>query len=415
MSTPVTVPTSRRRPAGLPAGRRPVAFGLLRQAEHVLFVGLLGLGVAQSVADHTRPWAAGVVGLLVLGWYGAGVLLARRPASIDVRRRTAALWLAGLTAGWVALVVISPDFVWLVFAVFLLYLQAVALRWSIPAVLLLAVGAIAAVATRQDHFRVAVVIGPLTGAAVAIVITVVYRDLREEAERRERLMAELTAAQQRLAAAERYAGTLAERERLAHEIHDTVAQAMSSIVLLLRSVRGHGQTLPDHARAQLDAAVAAARAALEDTRRVVRALAPAELAGQSLVTALRRLADAAAPVGIKIGFEVDGEPYELPTRTAVALLRTAQGALGNVIAHSLAEHAQLTLAYQPERVSLDIADDGCGFDPSEPAMQSAAGTGIGPTAMRTRLGDIGGTLTVESAPGAGTAISATIPTEAADA
>lgn len=396
-------------------GRRPVAFTLLRRSEHVLFVGLLALGVGQSIADGTHPWTAIVAGAMVLSWYGVGMVAARRRSVELVRRRTVALWLAGLSAGWVALVVISPAFVWLVFAIFLLCLQAIALRWSIPVVLLLTLVAIAAVAVHGNQFSVAIVIGPLTGAAVAIVITAVYRDLRAEAERRERLMAELTTAQQRLAAAERYAGTLAERERIAHDIHDTVAQGLASIVLLLRSVRGPADILPDDSQRQLDAALRSAKAALEDTRRVVRALAPVGLAGQSLATALQRLVTDAAPVGIEVGFELDGEPYELPTSNAVALLRTAQGALGNVIAHSLAEHAQLTLTYQTEQVSLDVADDGRGFDPTAPPTESTSGTGIGLTAMRTRLAEVGGRLIVESAPGAGTAISATIPTEVTDA
>lgn len=397
------------------AARRPVAFALLRRAEHVLFFALLALGVGQSIADGASPWAAGGSGIVMLGWYGAGMVASRRPADPIVRRRTVALWLAGLSVGWVALVVISPAFVWLVFAIFLLHLQAIALRWSVPVVLLLALVAIAAVALHQHELSVAIIIGPLTGAAVAIVITAVYRDLRAEAERRERLMGELTTAQRRLAAAERYAGTLAERERIAHDIHDTVAQGLASIVLLLRSVRGPAELLPDDTQRQLDAALRAAKAALEDTRRVVRALAPAGLAGQSLATALQRLVADAAPVGVEVGFELDGVPYELPTSNAAALLRTAQGALGNVIAHSLADHAQLTLTYQADQVRLDVADDGRGFDPAAPPTESTSGTGIGLIAMRTRLADVGGTLVVESAPGAGTAISATIPTEDTDA
>jgi signal transduction histidine kinase len=398
-----------------PRAGRPVALGLLRRAEHVLFVGLLALGVGQSIADHARPWAVTPIGVAVLAWYGAGIAIARRPGGPTVRRRRATLWLVGLTAGWAALVALSPDFVWLVFAIFLLWLQAIPLRRSIFVVLVLAGAAIAAVSEHQGRATLAVVLGPLIGAAVAIVITAVYQDLRGEVEQRERLMAELTAAQQRLAAAQRYAGTLAERERLAHDIHDTVAQGLSSIVLLLRAVCSASAPLAEPVRRQLDAAAAAAKTALDDTRRVVRALAPAELAGQPLAAALQRLVADTAPVGIQVGFDVDGDPYELPTSTAVALLRTAQGALGNVIAHSMAQHAHVTLTYQADRVALDVADDGRGFDPAAPADESAAGTGIGLTAMRTRLAEVGGTLAVESSPGAGAAISATIPTEAADA
>ncbi|HET7303689.1 MAG TPA: sensor histidine kinase [Segeticoccus sp.] len=400
-------------PAGTrPAPWRPTAFALLRQAEHVLFAGLLVLGLVRTVAQGDRPWWAVALGVVALGWYGTGMLLASRPAEVRRRRQRAVLWLTALTLLWVALAVVSADFVWVVFALFLLHLQLLPSRVAIPVVLLLAGISVAAVAVRQG-LTVPVVLGPLIGAAVAIVITAVYRDLREEAERRERLMAELTAAQERLAAAERYAGTLAERQRLARELHDTVAQGLSSVVLLLRSVRDRAGTLPEPAEDQLDAAVAAARGALDETRRVVRALTPAELSGQSLAEALKRVVQDAAPVGIRLGLTVDGEPYELPTPTAVALLRTAQGALGNVIGHSRANRARVTLTYQPGQVSLDVADDGIGFDTSRPPTPTSRGTGIGLSAMRSRLEDVGGRLVVESAPGEGTAVGATIPTDAA--
>lgn len=268
-------------------------------------------------------------------------------------------------------------------------------------------------AAHQGGWTVSGVIGPLIGAAVAVVISVVYRQLREESEQRARVVFEPTAA--RLAAAERYAGTVAERERLAHEIHDTLAQALSSIVMLLRSVRDQSAELPSKAQQQLDVAAGAARDALEDTRRLVRTLEPSGLAGQPLSSALRRLVEDTASVGIDIGFEVDGQPYELPTPVAVAILRTAQGALGNVVAHSMAEHAQVTLTFQPGLVSLDVADDGRGFDPQAPAAETAAGTGIGLAVMRSRLSALGGRLTVEAAPGHGTAVSASIPVEEADA
>ncbi|TAM88513.1 MAG: sensor histidine kinase [Jatrophihabitans sp.] len=400
--------------------QRPVALTLLRQAEHALFAGLLALGAGQSIADGRRPWASGTVAALVLCWYAAGALAERRrsarAAGAGASRGTgplrgARLWLAVLTAGWIVLVILSAGFVWLAFPLFLLLLQLLPLRVAIPVVVVLVAGAVATVAVHQGGVSLGVVAGPLVGAAVAVVIIVVYRQLRDEAERRALLLAELRAAQERVAAAERYAGTLAERDRLANEIHDTVAQGLASILLLLRSVRSGSDALPVPARRQLDAAVDAAKGALEDTRRVVRALAPAQLAGRSLTDALARLVEDARPVGIGLELEVDGDPYELPVATAVALLRTAQGALGNVIAHSMARHARLTLTFQPDRVSLDIADDGRGFDPGATAHETTAGTGIGLEAMRSRLAEVGGTLAVESAPGAGTAVSASIPTD----
>jgi signal transduction histidine kinase len=380
----------------------------MRQAEHVLFAGLLILGAAQSAADRAHPVAAACVAAATLGWYGGGALLASRRART---RRAGMLWLGVLVVGWAVLVVLSADFVWLLFAIFLLALQLLPLRWAVPLVVALALAGVLAVVLHQGRFTAAVLAGPLIGAAVSVVISVVYRQLREESERRAQIVLELTAAQARVAAAERYAGTVAERERLAHEIHDTLAQSLSSIVLMLRSVAGQAAGLPAPAQRQLEVAEVAARSGLADIRRLVRTLEPAGLAATSLAAALERLVADTEPVGIEIGFDVDGEPYELPTPVAVALLRTAQGALGNVVAHSMAAHARVALTFQPGLVSLDIADDGRGFDPGAPTRETTAGTGIGLDAMRTRLVEAGGTLTIESSVGRGTALSASVPLE----
>jgi signal transduction histidine kinase len=246
------------------------------------------------------------------------------------------------------------------------------------------------------------------GAGVAVVITRVYDGLRAEADNKARLVAELTAAQEQLAATERRAGTLAERTRLARELHDTVAQSLSSIVLLLRSARA--STPPGTTPEPVTTALGVARGALDDTRRIVRALTPAELSERPLDEGLRRALGPLEHAGVRTSMTVDGERTDLPTPVAVALLRVAQGALANVTAHAAATRVAVTLTYQPDGVRLDVADDGRGFEPAQPARTASTGTGVGLAAMRTRLADVGGTLVVESAPGAGTAISATIPT-----
>jgi signal transduction histidine kinase len=97
----------------------------------------------------------------------------------------------------------------------------------------------------------------------------------------------------------------------------------------------------------------------------------------------------------------------------VALLRVAQGAVANVTTHAAAARVGVTLTFQPDAVSLDIVDDGRGFDPDDTTPSPTAGTGFGLRAMRSRLAEVGGTLVVESNPGNGTAISATIPIEGA--
>ena len=389
---------------GAPLSTRPVALGLLRRAEHALFLGLLALGTVRAVLDGRPGWLVAAA-VALGGWYAVGVALSRR--SDD--RRHGAWWLAVLTAGWVVLSLGSVDFVWVAFPLFLLHLQMLPFRTALGAVVVLTAYTVVVTAVHQGRFSVASLLGPVIGAAVTVVITVVYRDLREQSEARARLVAELTEAQDRLAATERRAGVLDERERLAREIHDTVAQSLSSIILVLRAAREAYAEAPPSARTQLDTALTAAHAALEDTRRLVRALAPADLDGGSLPQALAALVAETRALGLAATLVVDGEPWRLPTPTAVALLRTAQGALANVRAHAGADRVAVTLTYQPSSVSVDVVDDGRGFDPRDPAPGPTAGTGMGLTAMRDRLGEVGGRLIVESAPGNGTAVNATVP------
>ncbi|MGW0431854.1 sensor histidine kinase [Micromonospora sp. NPDC003197] len=391
-----------------------VALVLLRRAEHVLFIGLLAVGAARAVLDG-RPAVVVLTGALLLGaWYTVGVVVAHRGSGLLTERTRAGwlglAWLLVLTAGWAGLVTLSVDFVWLAFVLFLLYPQLLPLAGALPTVAVLTAGVIAAFGLHRGRLDPGAALGPVIGAAVAIVITLVYQGLRRETDIRDRLLAELTAAQDQLAATERRAGTLAERERLAREIHDTVAQSLSSIILLLRAARNAYLDAPAAARHQLDTATAAAHSALDDTRRLVRALAPAELVGRSLPEALRRLVDGTGEFGLDGRFTVEGEPAPLPTRIEVSLLRAAQEALGNVRSHAAARRVVVTLTYLPHAVSLDVADDGRGFDPQLPALSGpTAGTGLGLAAMRARLAEVGGSLVVESAPGHGTVLGATVP------
>ncbi|WP_207123277.1 sensor histidine kinase [Actinocatenispora comari] len=426
---------------------RPVALLLLRRSEHVLFVGLLALGAA-GAAGH-RGWPVLLAGaILVAGWYAVGAVLARR-------RRTRGLaigWLAVLVAGCAALAVGSASFVWLAFPLFLLGTQLLPLAASVPVVAALTAGTVVVIATDRGRWDAAAVVGPLVGALVAVMITVVYRDLAEQVRQRAELIDELTAAQDRLAASQRQAGVLAERERLAREIHDTVTQNLTSIVLVLRTARqsatatGTGSAVDhrdaagrsvtaatdrdaadatpaaDRARGrpapatdrqrdsslveQLDTAIGAARGALADTRRLVRDLTPAELAGASLPDALRRIV--AEQPGDRTHLHVEGDPGPLPTPVAVTLLRTGQEALANARAHAAADRIELTLTYLPDTVSLDVVDDGGGFDPARP-LGATSGTGLGLAGMRARAEQVGGTLSVDTAPGRGTAVNLTVP------
>jgi len=160
---------------------------------------------------------------------------------------------------------------------------------------------------------------------------------------------------------------------------------------------------PALAREHLHAAQRIGVRNLAEARGLVQDLAPADLDGNSVEEALRNVA-AREPVPVRV--RVDGTARELPGRAQSALVRIAQGALANVREHADASEVALTLTYLDDEVVLDITDDGQGFDP---ATAPAGGRGHGLPAMRARTAQLGGRLTVESAPGQGTAISAAVP------
>jgi signal transduction histidine kinase len=224
-----------------------------------------------------------------------------------------------------------------------------------------------------------------------------------------RLLAELTAAQDQLAALHREAGAGAERERLALDLHDTIAQNLTSVVMLAQ--RGRNRTDPaalsDPAvQADLELIEEVAREALTETRALVAASAPVPVDG-GLVKALARLVTAferETRIRIATRFEEVGP---LPRDLEVVLLRSAQEALANVRKHSRAEHARLTLvrsgAGDERRIVLTVQDDGRGIDDDVPAS-----SGFGLEGMRQRLALVGGTLRVTGVVGGGTELVASI-------
>jgi signal transduction histidine kinase len=162
----------------------------------------------------------------------------------------------------------------------------------------------------------------------------------------------------------------------------------------------------------VDQARRTAQENLGEARRFVHALAPADLDGATLVAALRRVADRAQDTadGLHVRVEVSGGRRRLPVALEAALVRVAQSALANVVQHSGAAHAAVTVTYQDDEVILDVVDDGCGFVPG-PQADRAQARGFGLAAMGSRIREIGGTLTVESAPGEGTAVAVRLPVD----
>jgi len=224
------------------------------------------------------------------------------------------------------------------------------------------------------------------------------------AREQDELIQQLQATREELAGANHEAGMLAERQRLAGEIHDTIAQGCTSIVMLIQAAGSEIGRDPGAARRHLALAEETARENLAEARALVTALAPAQLDGGKLDDALRRLANqAAALLGGGADFEVGGSPRPLATTAEVMLLRVCQEALANVRKHASARRAWVRLSYHEDEVRLEIGDDGSGFDPA------CANGGYGLRGMRARVAEAGGSLTVRSAPGAGTSVSVEVP------
>ena len=221
------------------------------------------------------------------------------------------------------------------------------------------------------------------------------------------LIGELERTRRELAAAEREAGVLEERSRLAREIHDTLAQGFASVVAHLEAARGSLGHDPERVERHIVQAEEVARHSLADARGLAWALRPEALAGGGLLGAIERVAAVAAQGGPPTDVTVTGTVRALHPDVEVTLLRATQEALANVRRHAAAGHVTVTLSYFPDEVTLDVADDGRGFDPAAPAPGPAGGLGL--MGIRERAAALGGSVAVESTPGEGTTIAVSLP------
>lgn len=376
----------------------------LRGCLHLMMGALLTLSVVRAVQQRGPHLAIVIVLAVALGViYSVGAAWPR----VRNSGATAAGWLLAVGAAWAALLVVSPEAVYLAFPLFFLELHLLSTRWGLTAVVVTTITAIAGFCWHQGGFAVGAVVGPSLGAAVAIAVVLGYQALYRESEQRRTLIEELTAARGELAAAEHEAGVLAERERLAREIHDTLAQGLSSIHLLLRAAERLLPERPDEANKHVVQARVAASSNLEEARRFVRALTPPDLENGSLPSALERLcARTSAATGLPVDWQLSGVPVPLQTAHEVALLRIAQSALANATQHADATRAAVTLSYMDTEVALDVVDDGAGF---EPDTVSKGDRGFGLPGMRARADALRGNLAVESGHGEGTAVAITVP------
>ncbi|MEV8317182.1 sensor histidine kinase [Streptomyces sp. NPDC059900] len=316
-------------------------------------------------------------------------------------------WLALVVGVWLVLVILAPSFGWCAVPLFFTGLRTLPPRPALALVAVLTACVIASQLRLAGRYDPDLILGP---PAVSAVATAVFAYLQRQAARQRELIDDLIRTRRELAATERREGTLAERQRLSMEIHDTLAQGLSSQQMLLQAADRVWDTDPAKARTHVRTAESITEHGLAEARRFVHDLAPADLAdGGGLDEALRALAARTGQdAGLTVRFHSEGTPAPLPDRTQSALVRIAQGALANVTEHAGASAAALTLTHLDDQVVLDVADNGRGFTPAEaPPAPDRRGHGL--PAIRARARQLGGTLTIESAPGEGTVLSVSIP------
>jgi signal transduction histidine kinase len=296
-------------------------------------------------------------------------------------------WWAGRRRPIVYLVV-AAGFFWLLMVrdsryfilVYSLYPQVFGMlpgRWSFLGAAVVTVLPFAA-SGRLDHLDSGELLSMVANLALALLLGLFVQAIAGQSERRREMIAALERARAEnaaLLARAREAAVLEERQRLAREIHDTLAQGLTGVVTQLEAAEAALQDHPEAARGHLDTARRLARESLGEARRSVNALRPGPLEEGRLVDAVAAVArDWSRASGVPATVASVGEARPLPSETEVTLLRVAQEALANAGRHAAASAVALTLAFGDGQVSLDVTDDGVGFDPAarRPATGRAA-------------------------------------------
>lgn len=311
------------------------------------------------------------------------------------------VWVAALLVAWLALVVLAPRVhylvAWCVVPLACLVLQAlkpVAAQLTLTGISVVLVFTLQG--PRFDPMAVLLPIGAVWAAAA------MYR-------RQQRLLEELQRTRAELAAQQREAGALAERSRIARDLHDTLTQELAASRTLLQVADREWERFPGRARERVRTVAGYLGDNLVEARRMIADLTPPALDADDLSGALTELCTRARSydTAAEIHCVTVGVPKPLPPNTTSDLLRVVQGALANVRDHAKARHVTVTLRYGDHEVAVEVRDDGAGFTPG--ATVTGTQRGFGLNAMRDRMRAHGGAFDVTSAPGRGTVIHARLP------
>ncbi|RII21063.1 Sensor histidine kinase DesK [Streptomyces sp. YIM 130001] len=242
------------------------------------------------------------------------------------------------------------------------------------------------------------------GVSVAIAtLTPRALEIRDE---RGRLRTRLADTEAELAEAQKRQGAAEERERMARDIHDTLAQGFASIIVLAEAARSGLDRDVELSARQLQSIEQTARENLTEARVLVGAAPSSSVATGSVAATIRRTLDRfTEDTGITVTAELPDVDRDCDRPTRIALLRCTQESLANVRKHAAAGTVGVVLARTPDGVELEITDDGRGFD-------TGSSSGFGLNGMRGRVAELGGALDVTSSPGDGTRVLVAIPTNA---
>ena len=379
---------------------------IMRNGVHILTATILVVAILMSVR---MDLSLAVLNLVLLSLF-AGLYFV---GSYYLERMTGVwklAWLIALTVVWIADILVASAGIYLLFVLFFLYLRVLGMVWGSISVIF---GTAVSVGIQiPQGLTFGGVMGPVVSALVTVAIFYAFTRLHEINTERTALIRELMETREQLAETERAAGVAGERQRIAHEIHDTLAQGLSSIQMLLHAANRDldGDINVDKARERIGLARQTAADNLQEARAMIASLQPAALSQTSLVGALDRMAQGfAAAADLNIEVEADGEVTQLPMKLEAVLLRIAQGAVGNVAKHAQATRARITVSYSDDAVRVDIVDNGVGFDVKAVESRPAGLGHIGLAAMKRRAEEVSGEVVIESSPGNGTAVSVSVP------
>lgn len=386
----------------------PQILRAMRVTLHVAFAVMLGVGVLRFIVTFDQHPAVLtmilILTLMLAGLYLVGTVAELQHSKHPERFNPVPLkswWLAAILILWAGLMLSSMSFAWVSFPLFFIVLHAYRPYVAAPVIMVM-LFTILASSYRHGVFNTGYLLGPTIGACVATVVSILYQELRKEAEAMGSAYEELQRAQTQISLSQHRAGRLAEREKLAADVHDTLSQGFTSILLLSRSLEPHVDT---SGRDTLHLIEDTAQNNLQQAREFLHGspLGTSDL-HPTLSAECRAVERASTAVGatIQCQFEVTGDAYPLSPEVEQTLVRATQSLLSNVSFHSRCTRAKVTLAYWNSHVSLDVVDNGVGF----------AGTyGYGLRALTERVASVRGQLSVETAVGEGCSVHIVIPVE----